>query len=113
MQLFRFAIEIEGLLGKLRLGSGDQAQKISSFFRFFNATADRGAEILFGNALVCFAVICANAGAAFNQLFNQSIVRGVLRHCFRESDNGLAKSRSPFLQIDRMFWHPVVWRCLI
>ena len=113
MQFLCFAIEIEGLLGKLRLGSGDQAEKISSLFRYFNATADRAAEILFGNALVCFGVICANAGAASNQLLNQSIVRGIVRHCFRESDNGLAKSRSPFLQIDRMLRRPVVWRCLI
>src|SRR5205823_12822333 len=82
MQFLCFAIEIEGLLGKVRLGSSDQAEKISSLFRFFNATADRAAELLFGHALVCFAVICANACAAFNQLVNQSIVGGVVRHCF-------------------------------
>jgi hypothetical protein len=74
VQFFRFAIKFAPFRGKARFRGGNHPKKMFCFLRFLNATADGISKILLRDALVCFAIVRADARAAANELIDQAIV---------------------------------------
>ena len=80
MQFPRFAKKLARVISQLGFRSSDHAEEMFCFLCFLYAAANDVAKILFRNALVCFAIVRADARTAANQLIDQPIVRRIARY---------------------------------
>src|SRR6202045_3396831 len=97
VQFFRFAIKFPSFCGKGRFRGGNHPKKMFCFLRFLNAAADGISEILFRDALVCFAIVRANARAAANKLIDQAIICRIARNLPRKSHDCFTECRGALL----------------
>src|SRR6266478_1490 len=102
MQLFRFLPQNARVRFQQRLGAGDHAEEELGLACFLSAGADAEGVFFARVRVISLAIIRADAGPGADELINQTIVDGMLRHTSGEPDDSLPKQRRPHLEIERM-----------
>ena len=95
--------ERSSLRFQFRHRSNNHPKKMLAFARFLPASANVFQKFLFGNCVIGFDVISADASAGSNQLSNNSIGYRTLGNRLRKINNCFAKPGRSFFQIVNAF----------
>jgi hypothetical protein len=99
MQFPCFKPERSGLGFQFRHSPNDHSKEMLGFARFLPARSNAFQKFLFGNCVVSFDVVSANASAGSDKLTDNSVGDRILWNRFREINNCFAKSGCSFFQI--------------